>query len=55
MDEEHDEVKVFCSENAIVNWAIQNSEDVEILRPESARKKIQEKAEALLRKYSKKS
>ena len=53
VDEEHDEVKVFCSENAIVNWAIQNSGDVEILRPESARKKIQEKAEALLQKYSK--
>ena len=55
VDEEHDEVKVFCSENAIVNWAIQNSGDVEILRPESARKRIREKAEALLQKYSKRS
>ena len=51
IDEEYDEVEVYCSENAIVNWAVQNSDCVEIIRPKSARKRILEKAEILLQKY----
>lgn len=52
IDNEHDEVEVVCSAHAIMDWAIQFSDRVEIIRPFSIRQKILEKAEELSRKYS---
>lgn len=40
LDPEHDEVEVTCSHDAMVNWAIQYSDKVEVLRPKSLRGKI---------------
>lgn len=54
INEEYDEVEVFCSENAIVSWAMQHSSHVEIIRPKSVRIKIQNKAEEIWKKYKEK-
>lgn len=53
MDENFDEIEVVCSENAMINWAMQHHEHVEIIRPASAREKIMEKAEEMIKKYKK--
>lgn len=39
----HDEIEVTCSYNGMVNWAIQYSDKVELLRPKSLRDKIAQK------------
>lgn len=51
LDPEHDEVEVTCSHNAMVNWAIQYSDKVEVLRPKSLREKIAEKLRDTARMY----
>ena len=52
IDAEHDEIEVVCSEHAMIDWAMQFCDRVEVIRPQSIRKKIKEKAEVLYRKYS---
>lgn len=54
IDGKYDEIEVFCSENAIVNWAMQHCDHVEIIRPKSARKRILEKAYEMVEKYKEK-
>lgn len=54
INEEYDEIEVFCSENAIISWAMQHSSRVEIIRPKSARIEIQKKAEEIWKKYTEK-
>lgn len=51
IDAEHDEVEVTGSGEGVVDWAILNMERIEILRPKSLRKRVQEKAGKLLEKY----
>ncbi len=51
VDEEHDEVEVYSSEQAVINWVIQNSGRAEIIRPNLLRKKLSERAAALLKQY----
>lgn len=51
LDADHDEVEVTCSHNAMVNWAIQYSDKVEVIRPESLRKKIMEKLQETVKIY----
>lgn len=46
-----DIVRVFCSPFAMVNWALQYSDRVEVLEPESVRKDVVEKIRKLNRKY----
>ena len=51
IDAGHDEVTVVCSQQAILDWAIQFSGRIEILRPRTIRKKILEKAQTLMQQY----
>lgn len=51
IDEEHDEVEVYCSEQAIIRWAMLHSDSAEILRPLATRKKLLDRAAALLKQY----
>ena len=51
VDEDHDEVEAYCSEQAILSWVILNSSSAEIIRPNAMRKKLREKAAALLKQY----
>ena len=46
-----DIVRVFCSPFAMVNWALQYSDRVEVLEPESVREEVVEKIRKLNRKY----
>lgn len=46
-----DIVKVVCSPFAMVNWALQYSDRVEVLEPESVRKRVIEKIKKLTEKY----
>lgn len=48
-----DIVEVDCSPYAMVNWALQYSDRVEVLEPESVRSKVIEKIENLTKKYIK--
>lgn len=50
-DTEYDIVRVRCSPYAMVNWALQYSDRVEVLSPESVRNTVKEKIENLTRKY----
>ncbi len=52
IDAEYDEVEVVCSEHAMIDWAMQFCDRVEVIRPQSVRKKIKEKTEMLYGKYS---
>lgn len=51
IDETYDEVSVVCSEHFLIDWVIQFSDWVEVLRPLPIRKKIKEKALKLMEKY----
>lgn len=53
LDEMSDEVHVVCSRNAMVNWAIQYSDWMEIIGPPSIRKKIENKINTLSKLYHK--
>lgn len=46
-----DIVEVMCSPFAMVNWALQYSDRVEVLEPESIRRQVAEKARRLYEKY----
>ena len=46
-----DIVKVVCSPFAMVNWALRYSDRVEVLEPESVRKRVIEKIKKLTEKY----
>ena len=46
-----DIVEVKCSPFAMVNWALQYSDRVEVLEPESIRRQVAEKARRLYEKY----
>lgn len=49
--EEYDEVRVTCSPFAMVNWALQYSERVEVLEPISVRDDLADKVKKLNEKY----
>lgn len=51
VDEEHDEVEVYCSEQAIIQWAMLHGNCAEILRPKTTRRKLSDQAAALLKQY----
>lgn len=51
MDDNWDCVEVKCVPEAMVSWAMQCSDFVEVLQPESLRQKIQEKCRALAERY----
>ena len=51
IDEKWDEVVVSCVPNAMTIWALQCSDYVEVLRPESIRLQIYEKCKQLTKKY----
>lgn len=53
IDSNHDEVEVVCSEHAMIDWAIQFDERIEVIRPLRIRKKITEKAHKLVKQYEK--
>ena len=46
-----DIVRVTCSPFAIVNWALQYSDRVEVLQPEPVREQVIEKIKNLNQKY----
>ena len=46
-----DMVRVICSPFAMVNWALQYSDRVEVLQPEAVRKQVMEKIKDLTKKY----
>lgn len=46
-----DIVEVTCSPFAMVNWALQYSDRVEVLEPESIRRQVAEKVRRLIEKY----
>lgn len=46
-----DIVSVLCSPFAMVNWALQYSDRVEVLKPEAVRKQVMEKVKNLTEKY----
>ncbi len=46
-----DIVKVTCSPYAMVNWALQYADRVEVLKPASVRKRVAEKVEMLKERY----
>ena len=50
-DTEYDIVRVRCSSYAMVNWALQYSDRVEVLSPESVRNTVKGKIENLTKKY----
>lgn len=50
-DMEYDIVRVRCSTYAMVHWALQYSDRVEVLSPESVRSTVKEKIENLTKKY----
>ena len=50
-DTEYDIVRVRCSPYAMANWALQYSDRVEVLSPESVRTAVKKKVEKLIRKY----
>lgn len=50
-DTEYDIVRVRCSPYAMANWALQYSDRVEVLSPESVRNAVMKKIENLSRKY----
>lgn len=51
IDDNWDCVEVKCVPEAMVSWAMQCSDFVEVLQPESLRQKIQEKCKALAERY----
>lgn len=51
LDETWDRVRVQCVPEAMVVWAMQCSDYVEVLAPEPLRKKIQEKCKKLVERY----
>ena len=51
IDDNWDCVEVKCVPEAMVSWAMQCSDFVEVLQPESFRQKIQEKCRALAERY----
>lgn len=51
VDEEYDEIEVFASENAMINWALRYRDDVEIVRPLPLRERMFREIQALLEKY----
>lgn len=51
IDSDYDEVDVDCSEHAMIDWAIQFDERIEVMRPLGIRKKIKEKAFKLAQQY----
>lgn len=46
-----DIVRVICSPFAMVNWALQYSDRVEVLQPEEVREQVMEKIKNLNQKY----
>ena len=53
-DYDYDIVEVMCSPYAMVNWALQYSDRVEVLEPESVRNAVIQKINELSTKYIKK-
>ncbi len=53
IDSNHDEVEVVCSEHAMIDWAIQFDERIEVMRPSWIRRKIKDKVLKLARQYEK--
>lgn len=51
IDDTWDCIKVKCVPEAMISWAMQCSDFVEVLRPESLRQKIQEKCKELAERY----
>ena len=51
IDDTWDCIKVKCVPEAMISWAMQCSDFVEVLRPESLRRKIQEKCKELVERY----
>jgi predicted DNA-binding transcriptional regulator YafY len=51
LNDEYDEVSVVCSPHAMVYWAMQYGDYVEVLRPDSVREKIAEKCKSMVGKY----
>ena len=52
IDDKWDCVEVKCVPEAMISWAMQCSDFVEVLQPESLRQKIQEKCQVLAERYS---
>ena len=50
-DGDGDVIEVRCSKFGIINWALQYSDSVEVIGPESIRTEIKEKIEKLIDKY----
>ena len=55
IDDEHDEIEVIASGNAIIDYAIQYSDLVEIIRPKDLRKKLIDKINTIQIKYTDKN
>lgn len=53
IDAKWDHVKVRCVPEAIISWAMQCSDVVEVLQPESLRQKIKERCRELAERYEK--
>ncbi|MBC3804051.1 WYL domain-containing protein [Acetobacterium fimetarium] len=51
LDEQHDLIRVCCSPNAIINWALQYSNDVEVVEPVEIRNAIVQRLKDTLAKY----
>ena len=51
-DEEYDEIEVTVSGNAIIDYAIQYSDLVEIIRPRDLRNKLIDKINSIQKKYT---
>lgn len=54
LDERYDEVAVECVPEAMEVWALQCSDCVEVMEPETLRRKIEEKCKVLAERYGKK-
>lgn len=51
LDEQYDLIRVYCSPNAIINWALQYSNDVEVVEPVEIRNAIVKRLKDTLEKY----
>ena len=52
IDDHWDEVTVKCVPNAMVSWAMQCSDYVEVLKPQEVRESIRKRCEELYKRYS---
>lgn len=51
LDEQHDLIRVCCSPNAIINWALQYSDYVEVVEPVEIRNAVVKRLKDTLEKY----